>query len=76
MRESDKALHRRERERGQVEYLMLSKINSRQWELTELTRYNPLGANLSFVIIKSVTSYGLVAHGARYLLNAVQEGMS
>ena len=74
-----KALHRSEKTGERFvkkEYLMLSKINSRQWKLAELTRYNPLGANLSFVIIKSLTSYGLFAHGARYLLNAIQEGMS
>ena len=58
------------------EYLMLSKINSRQWKLAELTRYNPLGAKFSFVIIKSLTSYGLFAHGAWYLVNTVQEGIS
>ncbi|EFH66035.1 hypothetical protein ARALYDRAFT_312033 [Arabidopsis lyrata subsp. lyrata] len=58
---------------SQSEYLMLSKINRRQWKLTELTCYNPLRANFSFMTIKNLTFYGLFAHRACYLLKTVQK---
>jgi len=58
---------------SQNEYLMLGKINRRQWKLTELACYNPLGANFSFMTIENLTFYGLFAHRACYLLNTEQK---
>jgi len=54
-------------------FLMLGKINRRQWKLTELACYNPLGANFSFMTIENLTFYGLFAHRACYLLNTEQK---
>jgi len=53
-------------------FLMLGKINRRQWKLTELACYNPLGANFSFMTIENLTFYGLFAHRACYRSMCVQ----